>query len=111
MSLITWQSDVPGVQTVTFTHGLLRYDPLEQREPFTVMGMTLTLLLPAPPVTVMVVEPEMLPAGAVTASVAMISVEPAAEAVALPLLSMVATDRFVDPQVAVAVRSWVVLSE
>jgi hypothetical protein len=75
------------------------------------MGMTLTLLLPAPPVTVMVLEPEMFPAGAVTDMDAMMSVKPAATAVALPLLSMVATDRFVDPQVAVAVRSWIVLSE
>ena len=33
------------MQTVTLTHGLLEYDPLEQSEPFTVMDITLTGLL------------------------------------------------------------------
>ena len=59
ISVTVWQVEVPGVQTVTLTHGLLGYDPLEQSEPFTVMESTLTGALPV--VTVSMVEPEMLP--------------------------------------------------
>ena len=41
MSLIVWQVEVPGVQIVTLTQGLLGYELAEQSEPFTVMGSTL----------------------------------------------------------------------
>ena len=43
---MVWQVEVPGEQTVTLTHGLLGYEPDEQREPFTEMGITLSAPLP-----------------------------------------------------------------
>lgn len=96
------------MQTVTLTHGLLGEDPLEQSDPFTEMGSTLTRP-PPPPVTVRGVEPEMPPDSA------MIVVVPVPTEVALPLLPatllMVATDGTDELQVADVVRSCVVLSE
>src|SRR5664279_2476442 len=102
------------MQTVTLTHGLLRYDPLEQSAPSTVMGMTLAWLPPA--VTVRVVNAVTLPGtGSVTGTEAVIVVVPEETGVALPLLPalllMVAMDVSDELQTAVAVRSWVVLSE
>ncbi|HEX9154392.1 MAG TPA: hypothetical protein VF819_02445 [Nitrospira sp.] len=95
------------MQTVTLTHGLLKKDPLEQSEPFTVMGST--LIWPPAPVTVRVVEPECVPETAVTVVV------PVPTAVALPLLLaallMVATELSEELQVADVVRSCIVLSE
>jgi len=40
ISLMVWQLDVPGEQTVTLTQGLLAYEPDEQSEPFTVTAST-----------------------------------------------------------------------
>ena len=90
------------MQTVTLTQGLLVYDPLEQSEPFTVMGST---LIRGPPVTVKAVEPEMPP------DVAVIVVVPAATDVASPVVAIVATPTFDELQTADAVKFCVVLSD
>ena len=113
MSVTVWQVEVPGLQTVTLTHGLLGYEPLEQSEPSTVTESTLAW---STAVTVRSVEPETLPGiGSVTVMVAVIVVEPAITAVALPLepilLLMVATDGAEELQVTDDVRSRVVVSE
>jgi hypothetical protein len=88
---------------------LLKYNPLEQSEPFTVIGSTLIWAPPPPPVTVRVVVPETPP------DTVVIVVVPVATGVAMPLLPatllIVATDVADELQVAETVRSCVVLPE
>jgi hypothetical protein len=89
---------------------LLGYDPLEQSDPFTVIGSTFTTW-PPPAVTVTGVEPEMLPGiGWVTGITAIMVDVPAAMGVTNPALLIVAMDVSEELHAADKVRFWVELS-
>jgi len=103
MSLTAWQVAVPGVQTVTLTHGLLRYELLVQSEPFTVMGR---MLFPVEGrVTVRVAFPDLALREAVMVA------EPEATPVAKPPLEIVAVPVLDEAHVTCGVMFWVDPSE
>lgn len=90
---------VPGLQTFTLTQGLLMYvdEVAAQREPFTVMGITLLSAAALPPVAVRYAEPVIFP------DLAVISVVPDARAVAVALL-MIVTSGTEEAQITDAVK-------
>src|SRR5208337_186731 len=99
MSVTVSQVVVPGLQTFTLTQGLLMYvdEVAAQREPFTVMGITLLSAAALPPVAVRYAEPVIFP------DLAVISVVPDARAVAVALL-MIVTSGTEEAQITDAVK-------